>query len=243
MMSSTKPKKHPAINVALQLWAAYRWTLLWYWIVFIIVIVALHILLRDTGGEVDIEVNGIWAGSSASPKVFMLVFGLMITPVSLAGFVSNGVTRKHFSLGATLFIIGVTLLCTLIFAAGFPVEKAALDWFGHSDQLVHPPLFRTAAAQFLIIVGYFGMGWLIGTSFYRYNWRVGVIISVLSFVPVTIMEFFAGSAGFLKFLEGRIPIPALNFGIVFILLAVIAAAIVCANYLMLRKAPIKRKIF
>lgn len=243
MMSSTNLKKHPALNVSLQLWAAYRWTLLWYWLVFVIVIVVLHILLRDTGGEADIDVNGLWAGSSTSPKIFMLIFGLMITPISLAGFVSNGVTRKHFSLGATLFIIGVTLLCTLVFAAGFPVEKALLDWFGHSDQLVHPPLFRTAAAQFLVIVGYFGMGWMIGTSFYRYNWRIGSLISVLSFVPITIMEMVAGSVALLKFLEGKFDTPALNFGLSFILLAIIAAAIIAANFFMLRKAPIKRKVF
>lgn len=244
MIGAPQARKHPALNVALQLWSTHRWTILWYWLIFVLVMIVICIFMYSAGPEkIESLDESYWLGSGGfSPKIFLLVIGILMTPVSLASFVSNGVTRKHFVAGSTLLMAALALLSSLVFAAGSLLESLVVDWIGFTVKMEHPPLFRVLVEQFFLFAGYSGTGWLIGSAFYRYHWRVGVIISVLSFVPITVMEILADSAGIVKLFDFSITPPALNFGLSAVLLAVITAALVALNYYMLRKVPIKRKL-
>lgn len=237
-----KSRRHPALHVALHLWSGYQRTLLRYWIIFTIAFVGINLILRDIGAiDEEFNIYGIWSGASSPPKIFFLIIGIFITPLSLASYISNGITRKHFTSGALLVALGMSLLSTILLNAGYPIERIVVDLFGGFDTLKHPPLVRNAVEHFFLFLGYFCCGWTIGSGFYRFNWRIGMLICLLALVPPMLMEATVSSAGYMQWFSYSIKTPFIAFGLEVVLLLLLSAFSIAVNYWMLRRIAIKRK--
>lgn len=241
-----KTKRNPAFIVSSGLWSNLKWTMLIFWIIFIAAVVLINIFIRPQGIDVELSESGVWANSSTSPKIFMLVMGIVLTPVYLASYVSSGITRKHFHIGAIQVFALLSLLSACILTIGFPVERALVDWIGAASLPDHPPLFRTLIENFFLIFGYFGCGWIIGTAFYRFNWKLGVVICVLSLIPLWTMETIAHAAGAMKGigLQGLDVdfIPSIGIGLEMLLFLLLSFAVFAVNRWMMRNITIKRKL-
>ncbi len=75
-----------------------------YWAI-MIPIYTVIITVIVTVGDTDVS---IWATSGGSaPKYFLLAVGVMLTTAHLPVYVGNGVTRRDFAYGASLYILAV----------------------------------------------------------------------------------------------------------------------------------------
>lgn len=235
--------KHPALKVAGSLWSYYRFTLTWHWAIFVVAFVGINILLHRLEVEdVNALSDGIWAGSASSPKIFLLVIGILLTPISLASYVSFGITRKHFALGSILLLIGMSFVSAILMTLGYPIERVIYGMIGETADLVHPPLLQSAAEHLLLFVGYFSAGWMIGSGFYRNDWRIGTVICLLALIPIILMEATAESGGLIRFMSYSFDFPAFAPWLELLLQLLIAAIMLAVNYLMLRKVAIRRKL-
>ncbi|MBD2872342.1 hypothetical protein [Paenibacillus arenilitoris] len=246
----TRSRKHPALIVAGNLMYTYRWVLATYWLVFIVIYVGIGFILRMNGtAGGDIDGQSIWEGAGSSPKIFLMVVGIMMTPLSLASFVANGITRRHFIGGVMLVIAIFAIVSSILLTVGYPIERAVYEMNGWPLALKNPHLFETTrqygwifVESFLLFFAYFGSGWLIGSGFYRFHWRVAIVLSALALLPAMAMEVVLYSDWMGQLLQtafeaDRAPMPlALS-------LSVIVAALTAAlNYLMLRHVAIKKKL-
>lgn len=64
-----------------------------------------------------------------------------------------------------MFRAGVSMICTLLLMSGFPIERAVTDLLGEAKELGHPPFDSIGCGIFLLLIGYFGCGWIIGSGF------------------------------------------------------------------------------
>ncbi|MFF2886561.1 hypothetical protein [Paenibacillus sp. NPDC057967] len=237
----TAKRKHPVLIVASNLWNGYRLSLIGYWIVFVAIFVGIHLGLPiNLSKELGVG-QGIWTGASISPKIYILVIGILLTPVSLSSFVSSGITRKHFVGGAILLSLLMSFISAIVMIIGFPVERLLTDWFGGQEILVTPPLLQSGVEFFLGFLGYFAIGWLIGSSFYRFNWKSGIAISILSLVPIILIEMVSGT-GPIELFGYTITRPSMSFVVEMLLVLLIVGIIMALNYGMHRTVAIKRKL-
>ncbi|RJE87629.1 hypothetical protein D3P07_15035 [Paenibacillus sp. 1011MAR3C5] len=234
-------RKHPMLIVANNLWSGYRTSLIGYWIIFVAIFVGIHLGLPiNMSKELGIG-EGIWAGASISPKIYLLVIGILLTPVSLSSFVSSGITRKHFVGGAMLFTLLMSLISAIVMVVGFPVERLLTDWFGGQEILVTPPLLQSGVEFFLGFLGYFAIGWMIGSGFYRFSWQSGIAISILSLVPIIFIEMVSGT-GPIELFGYTMTRPSVSFMVEMLLVLLIVCIIMALNYGMHRTVAIKRKL-
>jgi len=54
---------------------------------------------------------------------------------------------------------------------------------------------------FCLFFAYFGSGWLIGSGFYRFDWKIGILISVAALLPAMAMEIVLSSDWIGKLLQ------------------------------------------
>lgn len=236
----TAKRKHPVLIVGGNLWSGYRASLLSYWIIFVLVFVGINLFLPNNLSN-QMETQGIWAGAGFSPKVYLLVIGILLTPVSMSSHVSNGITRKHFVGGTIVFAIPMSLISAVVITLGFPVEQLLRDWVGGNEIMANPSLMQSGVEFFLGFLGYYAVGWMIGSGFYRYNWKAGIVISILSLLPLILMEM-VGSTGVMDLFGTTVAWPEMPFLVEMLITLLIVAIIMAINYAMLRKAAIKRKL-
>lgn len=236
----TAKRKHQVFIVSKSLWSGYRASLLSYWIIFVLVFVGINVFLPNNLSN-QMETHGIWAGAGFSPKVYMLVIGILLTPVSMSSYVSSGITRKHFVGGAILFTIPISLISAVVMTLGFPVEQLLRDWVGGKEIMANPSLMQSGVEFFLGFLGYFAVGWMIGSGFYRYNWKAGIVISILSLLPLILIEM-VGSTGVMDLFGTTFAWPEMPFLVEMLITLLIVAIVIAINYAILRKAAIKRKL-
>ncbi|WP_168119727.1 hypothetical protein [Paenibacillus sp. HB172176] len=223
-------ERKPAGTVFAHLWSAYRKVILWYWMVYILVFIAIGVLFdMDIIPSEELSSSGVWLQSGSIPGYFLFVLGIMLTPLSLANFVSSGVTRKHFTTGSTRMLLIAAALCACIITAGIPAEQFLYSRFIDREILNHPPLLRFLIEHFALFAGYFSSGWMIGTIFYRYPWHLGILYSVIAYCPTLLIETAIKHDEW----STLITIPAM------ILLCVL---MVVVNFMLLRRINIKRRL-
>lgn len=242
-------RRHPALNAALRLMYAYRWTVGFYWLIYICTYVIIGILVNSPAVFGDaVDAQGMWEGSSNSPKIFLMVIGILMTPMSLAGFVSNGVTRKHFICGAGILSVVLSAISAVIMTIGYPIEQwiyERLDW---PHELNNPHLFTDTtqvwaifAEYFFLFAAYFGTGWLIGGLFYRFNWKLALFLCVFALLPAMAMEIVLAADWAGQLLQTVFETERPAMGVVLSLALIVTALTFGAAYLLLRHVTIKRK--
>ncbi|BCB84628.1 hypothetical protein [Phytohabitans suffuscus] len=163
-----------------------------YWGIMIAIYATIITVVTAVG---DTEVS-IWATSGGSaPKYFLLAVGVMLSMVFLPVYVGNGVTRRDFTLGISLYVVVVAVVYAVVMTAGFVAEHAiysAADLMGGLDD-PYPVRdvgdgLSTLAAEVCVGIVYLCCGWLMGTCFYRFGSWLGIGLIPLTVLPAVVTE-------------------------------------------------------
>ncbi|MFD0960842.1 hypothetical protein [Paenibacillus chungangensis] len=239
----------PVYRVARHLCASHMRVMLWYWIIFIVVLIVVGALLNHfgvNGGEKD-----MLQSTSYSPKIFLLVLGILLTSLSMPSYVTNGITRKHFAMGAILNILFLSVICAILQSAGVYAGGWIYGLLSIKQEWGGTALFQSLLTSILLYVLYFTYGWLIGSSYYRFGWMLGTGITIIVGIVVVTMEklleaFYAGGqqTNFTIAGLGKISfyMADLGFAFVHVIIFVAASLLGVANCFVLRHAAIRRKI-
>ncbi|MCU6711786.1 hypothetical protein M6D81_24095 [Paenibacillus sp. J5C_2022] len=239
----------PVSRVAKHLCASHIRIMLWYWAIFIIAFVIVSILLNNFG-VIDAE-EDMLQSISYSPKIFLLVLGILLIALSMPSYVTNGITRKHFAMGTMLTILILSVVCAIIQSVGVYAGAWIYDLLNMEQNWAETALFPSLINSILMYVLYFTYGWLIGSSYYRFGWMPGTGITIVAGIVVIAMEklleaSYAGGqqanitiAGLGKM---SFYIADLGFAVVHVIILVAALLLGAANYYVLRNAAIRRKI-
>jgi hypothetical protein len=215
-----------------------------YWGIMIPIYAAI-ITVVVTVGDTDVSV---WATSGGSaPKYFLLAVGVMLTTAYLPIYVGNGVTRRDFAYGASLYILAVAAVYAVLMTLGFVLEYAIYSSADLMGNLTDPYPVRSVADALTTLVGelfigivYLCVGWVMGTCFYRFGtwWGIGLIPVTLVPAVVTEMGFDALWAGYGVNNGLGIERPPLAVGV---LVAVAAIAVTWfVNFALIRAVAINR---
>lgn len=147
-------------------------------------------------GDTDVS---IWATSGASaPKYFLLAVGVMLTTVYLPVYVANGVTRRDYAFGASLYILAIGAVYAVIMTLGFAFEHALYTSADIMAGLDDPYPVRsttdalaTLVGELFIGIAYLCCGWAMGTCFYRLGAWWGIVL-----IPVTVLPAVVTEVGF-----------------------------------------------
>lgn len=235
---------HPAWTVARTQLRAGLPMIAAYWAI-MISIYAVIIAIIVIWGDTDVS---IWATSGGSaPKYFLLALGIMITNLFLPIYVGNGVTRRHFTLGASAYVVGVAAIYAVVMALGYGVEYsiyAADDLIASQDQPYPVQSFRAGltvlVAEAFVGLVYLCVGWFVGSAFYRLGVVWGIALAPLAALPVVAAEmgFDALWAGYGLNRAFGIERPPLAVGV---LIAAAGVAVAwAANYALIRAVAIKK---
>lgn len=215
-----------------------------YWAI-MLTVYAVIITVVVAVGDTDVS---IWATSGGSaPKYFLLAVGVMLTTVFLPTYVGNGVTRRDFALGASLYNLAVAGVYAVLMTLGFLVEHAIYTSADLMGGLTDPYPVRalgdgleTFVAELLVGLAYLCSGWLMGSCFYRFGswWGIGLI-------PVTVLPAVVTEVGFDSLWLGYginnglgIERPPLAVGALMAIAAIAAAWLV--NFALTRAVAIKK---
>lgn len=215
--------------------------------IFLAIVAAIFMVIAVAVGTFGEVTESQWQTAGAGAlKYFPLAMAVMLTTVLLPIYVAQGVTRRQFAVGASLFIAVWSALLALAMVVGYAIEAGVYDALGWSQEFDIPHLFDTWTQVHLIVAEYFPLvaihmmaGWLIGTTYYVFGWFRATLLLPVSLAPVVVVEgllatSWIGSA--LEHVESYTPphvviaVPAA--------LAVIAAT-GAVNYLLIRELPIK----
>ncbi|WP_138755705.1 hypothetical protein [Paenibacillus sinopodophylli] len=246
----TRKRRHPAHNVTHQLLFTYRWTFIVYWIVFIAIFIGIAVVLNHLAPSKEaMDSQSVWEGAANSPKVFLMVIGILLTPLSLASFVSSGVTRKHFIMGIGFFMMVMSAIFAFVMVAGYPIEQMIYDKNGWSLALNNPHIFTSSDQligiffeYFFLFFAYFGSGWMIGSGFTRFQWQIGIIISVVALLPAMAMEVVLSSDWMGSLMQSVFEVERSPLAAVIVLAIIVMASIIGLNYLLIRRVAIKKKV-
>jgi hypothetical protein len=219
---------HPARLVLANLWPIHRPIMIWFWSIVVVgVLVVGFVVAVDTGGE------GLWsyvAGSAA--KFCLLVIGIMLVGNHLRMFVANGITRRHFLLGAGAFGVLSAVGYTAIVLLGSVAER---QLFGPGQpSIASLPVADAAGGLLPIFSSYLLVGALVGASYYRYGPRVGTLLLIPAFVAIFGAEFLVGLE------QQDAAADRMPYALAVPLLILIAVAVAGAAWFVLRDVAIRR---
>jgi hypothetical protein len=213
-----------------------------YWAI-MAVIYAFILTLAVALAEPDVS---IWATSGGSaPKYFMAAIGIMMTAVFLQVYIGQGVTRRHFALGASAYLAAVAVVYALVMTLGYTIEHAI---YAANDLLArqtdpYPVLsigdgFGTFLEETCVGVIYLLAGWLTGSWFYRFGvWAIALLPVAVLPIAATEMAFDSLWLGFgLNNALGIDPPSSVGVPVT----AACAAVVWAANYALLRGIAIKK---
>lgn len=183
-----------------------------------------------------------------SSNIFMFIIGIVAAYGFLQYFVSNGVTRKHYFIGAALGSFGVALAIPIIIKLVLLVEKFLPGQFSDGSKIVEPDeellgqvvqniLFSPYIGlndSLLLGIGLFALnifcyyvaGWLIGISFYRFGGVMGLLSIPVAIALLLIYDAMIGIA-FSSQMPSLLPINAIPVPVAYSLaIAIIAIMLI-----------------
>jgi hypothetical protein len=184
---------HRLKNVLRSLMVGLRPMLLGYWAVMVFALFLIGIVFQLMSGGVT---NSAWDYGTQSPKYFSMAVGITVTPAYFALLISQGITRRMFSVAAGIYLAGAAAATALLWVLVYQLEDVLCAWQGWPDKLTNPHLFTNPsqvglvfAEFFLLIVAHEVTGWLLGITFVRFGFWRGVLLLPLALVPAAAAEF------------------------------------------------------
>lgn len=193
--------------------------------------------------EPEIQSMSLLTFTFQTATIFMLVCGILSSTVFLPVFVKQGVSRKSYFQGAifssiclTITIIGITAILSWILSL-FEInmfKDVVLSSLGANSWLL------TIITYFLSVMIYYLVGWLIGTSFYRYSGSGGFMSIVASLIIISLNDLlweFSTPKPLMGLLNINTPTPHIGFA----LIGSIAIAVISTMFVhkIVKDTPIK----
>jgi hypothetical protein len=178
--------------VAMTLLRFYRPILLWFvGTVALGDLIGMAIITRVTDPEFSLWVMVFGTGV----KYWLLIVGVMVVSLHLRQFITNGITRRDFTIGAGVAGAILAVVLAALVPIGHAVEAAVLHIGGAPAGYLDP-----AASLALHEFGYAlvsGLAFLVSglavaAGFYRYGGWPGILVLVPALVPMGIAESLLG---------------------------------------------------
>jgi hypothetical protein len=179
--------------VARSLFRIYRPVALWFWSIVTLVTVITTAVLAGVD-EVGVSLWFLIAGQGM--KWWLLILGVLLVAVHLKLYVANGVTRRDFLIGAGVFGGLSAVVFALMVPLGHGVERLVWTAFGTPPDSY--PVFTAGAAlreAGHLLPGALGSlvtGALIAAGFYRFDWRIGLLLILPGALPLVVADGLLG---------------------------------------------------
>ncbi|MFG1818134.1 hypothetical protein ACGFIF_30525 [Kribbella sp. NPDC049174] len=180
-------------QVVLAMMVGTRPMLTGYWLVMLFLFLAISVgYLVATGGLP----RSTWDWGTQSPKYFSMALGITITPAYVGLMIAQGVTRRMFSVAASIYLTGAAIATASLWVLMYQGERLLYSVQGWSQTMENPHLFHDTTQAgliftefFLLILSHEAAGWLLGITFYRFGFWRGVLMLPLSLIPAAVTEF------------------------------------------------------
>ncbi|WP_350281173.1 hypothetical protein [Kribbella sp. HUAS MG21] len=180
-------------QVLLSLVIGLRPMLMGYWAVMVVA-------LFGGGLVVQLLTSGVtsssWDYGTQSPKYFSMAIGITVFPAYFSLVVSQGITRRMFSVAVGIYLTGAAVATSLLWVVVYQGERGLYAWQGWPDKLNNPHLFTSTtqlglvfAEFFLLILSHEASGWLLGITFVRFGFWRGILMLPVALVPAAAAEF------------------------------------------------------
>jgi hypothetical protein len=140
---------------------------------------------------------------SGAIKVYLLVIGILLTPMYLPVFVANGTTRCDFTRGSLAYGAIAATASALVIYLGYAVEGVIyrVNGWTHATGMGHLFLSPNEPAAVLVeyallCLAYFLSGWLIGSGYYRFGWWKGLFFMAAGAIPLVGVEWVVQDLSF-----------------------------------------------
>ncbi|RZT20286.1 hypothetical protein EV649_3432 [Kribbella sp. VKM Ac-2569] len=184
---------HRLKHVLRALAVGLRPMLLGYWAVMVVALFVIGVIFQILSSGVT---SSAWDYGTQSPKYFSMAVGITVTPAYFALLISQGITRRMFSVAAGIYLTGAAAATALLWVLVYQVEHVLYASQGWTDKLTNPHLFTSTsqvglvfAEFFLMIVAHEVTGWLLGITFVRFGFWRGILLLPLALVPAASAEF------------------------------------------------------
>jgi hypothetical protein len=238
-------KTHPVIRIGATTTTGLGLVIAAFLAVVVAIFAIIGVLTHQLG---DLDASTWQTAGAGAFKYFTLAIGIMITPVYLPVLVAQGLTRHYVALGGAVFIGCWSAVMAMAMWLGYAAERALYGVAGVTQEFDTPHLFTqwsefhlVFAEYFLLIAVHMAVGWLIGTTYYRFGWFLATLLIPLVIVPAAVVEVLLATswvgAGLDEFTTYAPP--ALAIAIPAALLAIAAAWAI--NYALIRTITITLK--
>jgi hypothetical protein len=178
------PAHHPALRVA----GALGGDLFFYALVWVGIGAALltaNLVANGVWGDVE---SSVWEGNSIVVQYVLVAAGIMVSVSYLPVYVTHGITRRHFSAGALVAVVGLAVGAALATTLAFVVEHlvfSAADWphVIDADRDMHiydrPDQYGLIFVELgALYVAHVIAGLVIGAALFRLGWWYGSVFLV-----------------------------------------------------------------
>ncbi|MGZ0151203.1 hypothetical protein ACXJJ3_29385 [Kribbella sp. WER1] len=183
---------HRLKQVVLSMAIGLRPMLTGYWAVMVFALFLVGLLIQLLSGGVTASA---WDYGTQSPKYFSMAVGITVTPAYFALLISQGITRRMFSVAAGIYLTGAAVATSVLWVLVYQLERGLYGWQGWPDKLTNEHLFTNPsqaglifAEYFLLILSHEVTGWLLGITFVRLGFWRGVLLLPLALVPAVAAE-------------------------------------------------------
>lgn len=183
-----------------------RAMLVGYWLVMLVGFLVGGTIVNVILGSVD---HSTWDYGTQSPKYFSMAIGITVTPAFLTLLIAQGITRRMFSVAASIYLIGAAAATAVLWVLVYQIEHLLYSWQGWTQAFANPHLFTKTsqvglifAEFFLLILSHEVAGWLLGITFVRFGFWRGVLLLPLSVIPAAAAEFLLIAQWLADLLDG-----------------------------------------
>ncbi|ADB34866.1 hypothetical protein Kfla_5862 [Kribbella flavida DSM 17836] len=163
-----------------------------YWLIMVLSFLGIGLIIQLASDGND---HSIWDYGTQSPKYFSVAIGVTLAPAFFTLMVSLGITRRMFSLGASIFLVGAAAGTALLWVLVYQVEHLIYAWQGWTQTLANPHLFTETSQVgliftefFLLVLSHEVAGWLVGITFLRFGAWKGLALLPLTVLPAAAAE-------------------------------------------------------
>lgn len=180
----------------LDLSAGFSMAVVWFVVTVVVIFLVIGVIVDlATGGTSE----SIWENSQYATRYFPLSMGIMITAAYLPVAIASGVTRRSFGWAGAGVVIALSGLMAVLEAGGYLIEYGLYRLIGEVPEFTTPHLFDQGY-QFWIIVpevwiivaANVGVGWLIGSAYYKWGWLGPTLALPLLLLPLLAVEAIMG---------------------------------------------------
>lgn len=180
-------------QVLLAMMVGSRPAVVGYWTVMLVTFFAIGVGFQLATGRLD---QSMWDYGTQSPKYFSMAMGITLTPAYLTLLIAQGVTRRMFSVAASIYLTAAGIATAGLWVLVYQVEHLILSSQGWTQALQNPHLFGDTSQRgliftefFLLILSHEAAGWLLGITFYRFGFWRGVLLLPFALIPAAAAEF------------------------------------------------------